>query len=369
MYSEALPHLNNSSHAGSADKTRAGCPGELAEMSANNTRKSVERLCEEYPAIRRAVDEAQVLATKYGAPLRVRAYVQRGDASLMYWRPDDVRGGGDYMAEFNNPDFPDHPNLEGIVRTSVHLVLENGDSGGTVEWLVNYEDDDPLQELFLGDVFDTSMLAQLVMRRRGMLVAPEDIVPVEHVKQIALVTTEEWYPAGSNQVIGSPRAVTPIQLRLCVVLYKEPRKGWRHLRNATDLFHNVPLHGWRLLPGFPVHSIRFRRLNEKLRELAAHFHQAVWMTGLGHLPDEKPRTCMLSDILVYTYSVADEVRVHLQRESVSILMAAPENPDGHPMRVVSVEGTLDELTILVEDASARWLVLDAADRVRAIGGV
>ncbi len=331
-------------------------------MSGNNKRKSVERLCEEYPAVRQVIREIEVLAGIYGAPINVRASVQRGDATLMYWRPEDVRGNGHYMVDLMHPDVEGHPDLEGIARTSAYLVLANGELGGTVEWAAKYDDDDPMRELFLGDVFDTSMLAQLVMRRRGLLVTDEHVSPVDDVKQVMLVALEEWYPAGSGQGFDSPRTVRPVHLRLEVVLYKEPRKGWRHLRNTTDLFHNVPLHGWRFLPGISLNSMRFRRLNEKLLEVVDRFQEHVWLDGLGHWAGESLRSGALGDIQVYTYEIVGEVSVHLQRGAVSLTIAAAYDSTNPRMRVRSVDGTFDELTALVDDTIARWAVLDSAER-------
>lgn len=303
------------------------------------SQKSIERILREFPEARELY--APFRPEKFselhpGTELDVRVLVQRADPNLMYWRPDNVSGRGRHL-----------------------LDLEHHLYGSRVEVCVFYGHDKKRVAL-LGT--DTEVLHKLFAR---------DAL-YKRVASIITMSQTLWFdrePTEEGAWLGELK-----RFEVTLTIYKQPnaaqtmfgeRSGWEALAEETDVRRNVKLYGPFMLPHPDLDAPWYRELAVMMSERAKTFERFVWSRGFGKIVDDsksRGMSGMFGDITVMSYVLAGRVQVQLERGDIRFTMIAQDEVDDPRMGVNSLDGTVDEITALVDDVVTFWLMADEATR-------
>ena len=337
-------HLNNPSNTGSVDKVPAGRRREVAEMSRSQTRRARERLLDEYPALREVYNLVTAVASWVDLP-KVDIYigVQRADPDLMFWQ-----GSQSGVEEFSDGSEPTHlQGLRYVKRSEVFMY----DVGGQEVYGRLYNSELPNSSVFL--------------RQRFNHIVPDQLACV------IIVNYELWFdsqPAGDRFRYHKLNGGKLVEGRFEFTLYKTPREGWVKLATRASLFHDVRLKGGELVtqPDFDAHW--YRELVAILGEQAHKFDGLAWRRGLQAVP--RPLRAMFGDVRVLVTD-DDRPRIQLERRKTRLVMVsypASVSETARPILGASyIDGTLDELDLMLNDAIAWWLTADDEARRKAFG--
>lgn len=308
-------------------------------MSRKQSQKSIERILGEFPEARElyAPFRPGRFSELYpGAELDMHVLVQRADPNLMYWRPDNVSGRGRYLVDDER-----------------HLY------GKRAEMCVFYGHDEQRVAL-LG--MDTEVLHKL-FARDSLYKRVGSIITMSETLWFDKVPTEEGAWLGALK-----------RFEVTLTIYKQPnaaqtmfgeRSGWEALAEETDVYRNVKLYGPLMFPHPDLNASWYRELVVMMSERAKMFERFVWSRGFGKIVDDsksRGMSGMFGDITVMSYVLAGRVQVQLERGGIRFTMIAQDEVDDPRMAVNSLDGTVDEITALVDDAATFWLMADDATR-------
>lgn len=319
-------------------------------MSRKQSQKSINRLLGEYPELEpfyEPYSPEQGAITYPGAEIDVKIDVQRADANLLYWKPNDFGGvGGSYHVDPIR-------NLKGQ-RQEQCALLSKDPSAPAPRFLrrASFGADEYLRDVLFG--------ALGIYKRTGSIVTR---------------TVTEWYedePSYERGFIGEPK-----RIEVRITLHKEPPKGptevfpdsevdgWSRLIDETDVYHNVKLFGGMLLINPDLSSVWVRELMAIVGQYAQNFERLVWRRGFGQIVDQskmKGMSGMFGDIKVTSYVMAGRTLVQLERGDVRFTMIGQDVVTNPRFGFQSVDGTADELVALVDDSILFWATADEETR-------
>jgi len=191
-------------------------------------------------------------------------------------------------------------------------------------------------------------------------------VVLDRLACVIIVNYELWLdanPSGDPLRYHRLNGGKLVESRFQFTLHKAPREGWSKLATRADINHNVRLKGSNLVTQPDPDAHWYRNLNTIVGEQAHKFEGLVWNRGLQLM--SRPLSGVLGDVRVLITD-DDRPRIQLERGKTCLDMVsypASVSETARPILGASyIDGTLDDVDKMLNDAIAWWLAANDEER-------